>query len=126
MGKSLVIVESPSKATIINRYLGDDYVVKASVGHIRDLSAETTKNKSTEKKGTKKSTKEETLVRNMGVDPKHGWKANYQIMPDKVKVVSELRKLAKDADTVQPILTVRERPLPGTLWRFWEAARIST
>ena len=100
MGKSLVIVESPSKATIINRYLGDDYVVKASVGHIRDLSAETAKSKSTEKKGTKKSSKEETLVRNMGVDPKHGWKANYQIMPDKVKVVSELRKLAKDADTV--------------------------
>lgn len=38
MGKSLVIVESPSKATIINRYLGDDYVVRASVGHIRDLA----------------------------------------------------------------------------------------
>ena len=38
MGKSVVIVESPSKATIINRYLGDDYVVKASVGHIRDLA----------------------------------------------------------------------------------------
>ena len=38
MGKSLVIVESPSKASIINRYLGSDYIVKASVGHIRDLA----------------------------------------------------------------------------------------
>ena len=37
MGKSLVIVESPAKAKTINRYLGDDYVVKSSVGHIRDL-----------------------------------------------------------------------------------------
>ncbi len=119
MGKSLVIVESPSKATIINRYLGDDYVVKASVGHIRDLSAETTKNKSTEKKGTKKSTKEETLVRNMGVDPKHGWKANYQIMPDKVKVVSELRKLAKDADTVY-LATDLDREGEAIAWHLME------
>ena len=39
MGKSLVIVESPSKASIINRYLGEDYVVRASVGHIRDLAS---------------------------------------------------------------------------------------
>ena len=38
MGKSLVIVESPAKAKTINRYLGDDYIVKSSVGHIRDLS----------------------------------------------------------------------------------------
>ena len=37
MGKSLVIVESPAKAKTINRYLGDDFVVKSSVGHIRDL-----------------------------------------------------------------------------------------
>ena len=37
MGKSLVIVESPAKAKTINRYLGDDYIVKSSVGHIRDL-----------------------------------------------------------------------------------------
>ena len=37
MGKSLVIVESPAKAKTINRYLGDDYVVKSSIGHIRDL-----------------------------------------------------------------------------------------
>ena len=50
MGKSLVIVESPSKATIINRYLGDDYVVKASVGHIRDLATAASTEKSDKRK----------------------------------------------------------------------------
>ena len=72
MGKSLVIVESPSKATIINRYLGDDYVVKASVGHIRDLATAASTEKS-DKSKTKtdkahKLTKDEILARSMGVE----------------------------------------------------------
>ena len=67
MGKSLVIVESPSKATIINRYLGDDYVVRASVGHIRDLANGSSSKAETADGKKVKLTKEETLVKNMGI-----------------------------------------------------------
>jgi DNA topoisomerase-1 len=81
MGKSLVIVESPAKAKTINKYLGSNYVVKSSVGHIRDLP---TSGSATSEKTAKPSTlsKEEKakqqLIRRMGVDPEHGWKARYE------------------------------------------------
>lgn len=108
MGKALVIVESPAKAKTINKYLGSDYVVKSSVGHIRDLptsgstakkSADASTDKkvkdaSTDKK-VKKVKKDEkaALVSRMGVDPYHGWEADYQILPGKEKVVAELKAL---------------------------------
>ena len=50
MGKSLVIVESPAKAKTINKYLGDDYIVKSSVGHIRDLPVSGSGNRKTDPK----------------------------------------------------------------------------
>ena len=63
MGKALVIVESPAKAKTINKYLGNDYVVKSSVGHIRDLptsgSASKKSTDSTATKGAKKPKKDE-------------------------------------------------------------------
>src|SRR3984885_6625076 len=71
--KALVIVESPSKAKTIQKYLGREYIVKASVGHIKDLP----KSK-------------------LGVDPAKGFEPDYQIIPSKVKVIDELRKFAKD------------------------------
>ncbi len=123
MGKSLVIVESPSKATIINRYLGDDYVVKASVGHIRDLATAASTEKADKSKAkaakTHKLTKDEVLARSMGVDPKNGWKANYAIMPDKQKVVAELKKLAKDADKVY-LATDLDREGEAIAWHLKE------
>src|SRR5476649_181131 len=84
MGKALVIVESPAKAKTINKYLGNDYVVKSSVGHIRDLptsgSADKKTASSTEEKPKKKVKKDEktALVNRMGVDPYHGWEAQYR------------------------------------------------
>lgn len=117
MGKSLVIVESPSKASIINRYLGDNYIVKASVGHIRDLaSAAAQKDSKTEKK---KLSKEESLALTMGVNPKNHWKANYEIMPDKHKVVAELKKLAKDADKIY-LATDLDREGEAIAWHLKE------
>ncbi|MCX8727462.1 type I DNA topoisomerase [Gilliamella sp. B2838] len=105
MGKSLVIVESPAKAKTINKYLGKDFVVKSSVGHIRDLPVsgsshrveKTTKDKAEKK--VKRSEKQ-VLVDRMSVDPYNGWKAHYEILPGKERVVSELKKLAKDADMI--------------------------
>ena len=111
MGKSLVIVESPAKAKTINKYLGNQFVVKSSIGHIRDLpTSGSSSSKEPAAKGRKSaseapalSPKEKArrqLVSRMGVDPEHGWKAKYEILPGKEKVIEELRRLAKDADTI--------------------------
>jgi DNA topoisomerase-1 len=101
MAKSLVIVESPAKAKTINKYLGNDFVVKSSVGHIRDLPTSSSKEKSAVSKTLSKEEKEyQALVDRMGIDPAHGWKARYEILPGKEKVVKELKALAEKADTV--------------------------
>ena len=132
MGKSLVIVESPAKAKTINKYLGSDYVVKSSVGHIRDLPKSgseekterakpiSTKGMSAEEKAKVKAEKERNaLVKRMGIDPYHGWKANYQIMPDKLKVISELKTLAKKADHIY-LATDLDREGEAIAWHLRE------
>lgn len=131
MGKSLVIVESPAKAKTINKYLGKDFVVKSSVGHIRDLptsSSLSAKNDSTSNekkaptvKGVKrvKADPKHALVRRMGVDPYNDWQANYQILPGKEKVVSELQALAKNADHVF-LATDLDREGEAIAWHLQE------
>lgn len=113
MGKSLVIVESPAKAKTINKYLGSNYVVKSSVGHVRDLPT-SSKNKpaatktpaqvrkmSPEAKAEYKKVKDyNALIARMGIDPKNNWHAYYDILPGKEKVVAELQKLAEKADHI--------------------------
>lgn len=131
MGKSLVIVESPAKAKTINKYLGNQYVVKSSIGHIRDLP---TSGSSTSKEPAARKAKaageapalsprekaRRTLVARMGVDPDHGWKAKYEILPGKEKVIDELRKLAKDADTIY-LATDLDREGEAIAWHLREA-----
>jgi DNA topoisomerase I len=75
--KSLVIVESPAKAKTINKILGSDFEVKASVGHVKDLPAE-----------------------EIGVNVKRDFKPTYVIIPGKEKVIKELKKDAKKADRI--------------------------
>lgn len=82
MAKNLVIVESPAKAKTINKYLGKDYLVKASIGHIKDLPS-----------------------KGLGVDIEHDFKPTYELIPDSKKrnnkrIVAELKKAAKEADAV--------------------------
>ena len=77
MGANLVIVESPAKAKTIEKFLGEGFTVKSSFGHIRDLSK-----------------------KNLGIDIENGFEPNYEISDDKKKVVSELKSLAKKADTI--------------------------
>ena len=138
MGKSLVIVESPAKAKTINKYLGKDFTVKSSVGHIRDLptgggarqpvdpkarakaAALTRKMSPEEKIKHKRKKAKEQLVNRMGIDPDRGWAANYQILPGKEKVVAELKKLAKDADHIY-LATDLDREGEAIAWHLQEA-----
>lgn len=136
MGKSLVIVESPAKAKTINKYLGKDFIVKSSVGHVRDLpvsgsgtkvdpaerakAAAATRKLSAEAKAAQKENKQKAaLVARMGVDPDHGWQAHYEILPGKEKVIDELKKLAKDADTVY-LATDLDREGEAIAWHLRE------
>ncbi|WP_349573041.1 type I DNA topoisomerase [Azotobacter salinestris] len=131
MGKSLVIVESPAKAKTINKYLGSQYVVKSSIGHIRDLptsgSASTAKEPAKRAKGTaeapalspREKAKRQLFAR-MGVDPEHGWKAHYEILPGKEKVVDELRRLAREADTIY-LATDLDREGEAIAWHLRES-----
>jgi len=77
LAKSLVIVESPAKAKTVNHYLGKDFIVKASMGHVRDLP---------EKK--------------LGVDIPSDFRPTYQVIPEKKKIVAELKKAARDSERV--------------------------
>ncbi|MFT5594814.1 MAG: DNA topoisomerase-1 [Oceanicoccus sp.] len=136
MGKSLVIVESPAKAKTINKYLGNDFIVKSSVGHVRDLptgankkpvdakerarQAAITRKLSPEDKIIHKKKKDKTnLVSKMGVDPENDWKAQYEILPGKEKVVAELQKLAKDADVIY-LATDLDREGEAIAWHLKE------
>ncbi|MDF3931014.1 type I DNA topoisomerase [Pseudomonas citronellolis] len=132
MGKSLVIVESPAKAKTINKYLGNQYVVKSSIGHIRDLPTSgsssakepaAAKARKTAAEVPALSPKEKAkrqLFTRMGVDPEHGWKAKYEILPGKEKVIEELRRLAKDADTIY-LATDLDREGEAIAWHLREA-----
>ncbi len=126
-GKSLVIVESPAKAKTINKYLGNQYIVRSSVGHVRDLpvSGASKDEKLTDKQKDKLASlsKEEkaqaALVRRMGVDPEHGWRATYEILPNKTKVIKELKALAKDADAIY-LATDLDREGEAIAWHLKE------
>ncbi len=77
MSKNLVIVESPAKARSINKILGSEFQVKASLGHVRDLPQ-----------------------KKLAVDIKHGFKPEYELIPGRKKTVQELKAAAKDADHI--------------------------
>jgi DNA topoisomerase-1 len=77
VAKNLVIVESPAKAKTINKYLGKDFQVKASMGHVRDLPK-----------------------KKLGVDVKKGFVTEYEVLATRKKVLDELKAAAKDAGTV--------------------------
>lgn len=100
MAKNLLIVESPAKAGTIEKYLGKDFVVKSSYGHIRDL----------EKKDT-------------GVDIANNFEPLYIVDADKKKIVKELSKLAKDAETVW-LATDEDREGEAISWHLAEALNL--
>ncbi len=139
MAKSLVIVESPAKAKTINKYLGKDFVVKSSVGHIRDLpvsgknggkvvdpkerakaAARTRKMSPAEKEAHRKARAREQMVNRMGIDPDNGWSARYEILPGKEKVLQDLRTQAEKADTIY-LATDLDREGEAIAWHLMKA-----
>ncbi len=137
MSKSLVIVESPAKAKTINKYLGKDFVVKSSVGHIRDLptsgsgkavdpkerakqAAKTRKMAPEKKAAYKKKKAKDQLIKRMGIDPYNDWAAEYHVLPSKEKVVNELKKLAKNSDKIY-LATDLDREGEAIAWHLREA-----
>src|ERR1700677_1302035 len=97
--KHLVIVESPAKAKTINKYLGDDYIVKASMGHVRDLPS-----------------------KGMGVDLKT-FQPDYEVLESRSKVIAELKKLAKESDKIY-LATDLDREGEAIAWHLKEALGI--
>ena len=100
MSKNLVIVESPAKAKTIGRYLGKDYRITASVGHIRDLPSAT-----------------------LGVDVKHQYKPMYINMKGKEKVIHELKEMASQADRIY-IATDPDREGEAIAWHIAQILKI--
>ena len=100
-GKNLIIVESPGKVDKIRHFLGDDFVVKASKGHIRDLD---------EKK--------------LGIDIEHGFRPEYVIPDDKKKVVAELKSLASKADTIW-LASDEDREGEAIAWHLFDVLGLS-
>ena len=132
MAKSLVIVESPAKAKTINKYLGKDFIVKSSVGHVRDLPTSSTGKKVASKPAAevrkmtpaakakyKAKRDKQALVNRMGIDPENNWQAEYHILPGKEKVVAELKKLAENADTIY-LATDLDREGEAIAWHLKE------
>ncbi len=92
--KNLIIVESPSKAKTINKYLGDNYVVTSSYGHIRDLPD-----------------------KGVAIDIDNGYLPQYEVSEDKKKLVAELKKLAKDAAEIY-LATDEDREGEAISWHL--------
>lgn len=113
MLKTLVIVESPAKAKTINKYLGNDkYIVKSSIGHIRDLSIKKSKNSIL-------NNNKKDLLSLIGIDPYKSWKANYEVLPGKKNIVSELKKIANKVDTIY-LATDFDREGESIAWHLKE------
>ena len=97
MAKNLVIVESPAKAKTIEGYLGKDFLVKSSYGHVRDLPSG-----------------------KISIDVENNFEPTYEISEDKEKLVSELRKLSSKSETVW-LATDDDREGEAISWHLHEA-----
>jgi len=99
--KNLVIVESPAKAKTIEKFLGKDFKVVSSYGHIRDLS-----------------------TKNYGVDTENNFKPDYIISTDKKKLVTDLKKQVKDSDMVW-LATDEDREGEAIAWHLYEVLKLT-
>ncbi|NBV82966.1 type I DNA topoisomerase [bacterium] len=100
MPKHLLIVESPAKAKTISKFLGKDFDIKASFGHVRDLPEYT-----------------------LGIDVKNNFFPKYQVIKDKTKFIKEFKKIGKSADTVY-IATDPDREGEAIAWHIQESIEL--
>ena len=96
MAKNLVIVESPAKAKTIEKFLGSDFQVESSYGHIADLPS-----------------------KEIGVDVENGFKPKYEVSPDKKALVTKLKSLSKNAETVW-LASDEDREGEAISWHLFE------
>ena len=96
MGANLVIVESPAKAKTINKILGKDFIVKASMGHVRDLP-----------------------IKTLGVDVEHGFAPEYTNVKGRMNVIGDLKKYAQQADAIY-LAPDPDREGEAIAWHLWE------
>ncbi|MDD3860028.1 MAG: type I DNA topoisomerase [Bacteroidales bacterium] len=101
MENNLVIVESPAKAKTIKKFLGEDFIVKSSFGHIRDLSK-----------------------KNLGIDVNNGFKPEYEIPIEKKKVVAELKKISSQVKTVW-LASDEDREGEAISWHLCEVLKLN-
>ena len=101
MGKSLLIVESPTKARTLNRYLGDRFVIRASIGHVKDLPEN-----------------------ELGIDIENGFEPDYKVIKGKEKVIKDLRKVAKEAESIY-LAPDPDREGEAIAWHIAEELRSS-
>jgi DNA topoisomerase-1 len=106
MSKNLVIVESPAKAKTIEKYLGSDFTVLSSVGHIRSIAKKN-------KEGGE------------AIDVKNGFETTYEVDPDKKKIIAGLKKAVKDAATVW-LATDEDREGEAIAWHLCEVLKLDT
>jgi DNA topoisomerase-1 len=111
MSKKLVIVESPAKAKTINKYLGSDFIVESSIGHVRDIPARAA--------DAPESLREEWRRTKYGVDVENGFKPIYVVNPDKKKQVTKLRQLLKEAEELY-LATDEDREGEAIAWHLLE------
>ena len=100
MSKKLVIVESPAKIKTISKFLGSDYILAASFGHIRDLPG-----------------------KNLGIDLENNFEPEYTIMDEKAKVIKELKSQLKKSDEVY-LATDPDREGEAIAWHLVEALKL--
>ncbi len=102
MENNLVIVESPAKANTIEKFLGKDYLVRSCFGHIRDLSK-----------------------KNLGIEINNNYEPQYEVPADKTKIVTELKKLTKAAQTVW-LASDEDREGEAIAWHLFEVLKLKT
>src|SRR5690606_34930366 len=104
MSKNLVIVESPAKAKTIEKYLGKDFKVLSSIGHIRSIAKKPANGKPP-------------------IDIKNGFKATYEVDPEKTKTIAELKKAVKSAEQVW-LATDEDREGEAIAWHLCDVLKL--